>query len=211
MRIRLLLVTAVVTALSVVMAASPASAVTHSEAVSALLVADEVGNRWHTVDASRGSSGDLSGCESAQYTRRGVDAKAKRAFRFGKSASFITEKLTAFDTTRLARRDFRKGVELFSACEEFTIDGTPFSVHRVNLGDFADQRAGFKIRGTVDRDGEFVPITFFLVTTRWGHQIVATTMVVEGALTGDQVRTVKASTVRVAKVATEKVDNVLGR
>ena len=210
MRIRLLLVTAALTALSLV-AASPASAVTRSEAVSALLTANEVGNRWHKVDVSRGSSGDFSGCESAQYTRRGVDAKAARAFRFAKSTSFITEKLAAFDTTRLARRDFRKRVELFSACEEFTVDGTSFSVHRVDLGDFADQRAGFKIRGTVERAGEFVPMTVFVVTTRWGHHIVATTMVVEGALTGAGVRVVKASTVRVAKVATEKVDNTLGR
>jgi hypothetical protein len=210
MRIRLLLVTATLTALSMVVA-SPASALTHAEAVRGLLLPNELGKAWHKVDVSAGGANAFDGCPSAAYTKKGVDAKAARAFQFRSSTTFVTEKLTAFDTVRLAQRDFRKGVQLYTACDSFTAHGATFNIHRVRLGDFADQRAGFRFRGTVDTSEGAVPMTVFRITTRWGHHVIVSTMVVSGALNAEQTREVKKSTVRVAKVATERVDIQLGR
>lgn len=210
MRIRLLFVTAALTALSLAVA-SPASALTHADAVGALLNANELGKGWHKVDVSAGGANDFAGCPSAKYTKKGVDAKAARAFQFRKSTTFVTEKIAAFDTVRLAKRDFRKGVELFSACDHFTVNGDTFNVHRIRLGDFADQRAGFRMRGRVDTAEGEVPMTVFRIATRWGHQVIVSTMVVSGGLDAAQVREVKKSTVRVAKVATKKVDIQIGR
>jgi hypothetical protein len=212
MRIRLLLVTAAVSALSLV-AASPASAaVSHSEAVGALLTANEVGIRWHKVPVSDGMSGMLKGCASASYESKGIDAKAARAFQFRQQDTFITEKLKSFDTTKLAGREVRKWVALYSDCDSFVVGGQTFTIHSVNLGDFADAQAGFKIKGMVeDADGLEVPFTAITVGAKWGHHVVAATTVVLGGLSADQVKALKKSTVRVAKVSLEKVDNELGR
>jgi hypothetical protein len=212
MRIRLLLVTAAVSALSLV-AASPASAaVSHDEAVRALLTANEVGNNWHKVPVSEGMTGMLHGCPSAAYTSRGVDAKAARAFQFRQQDSFITERLKAFDTTRLAGREILRWFALYSACDSFQHDGQTFTIKEVTVGDFADRTAGFKIKGIVtDAEGIEVPVTAILIGAKWGHSVVTTTMVVVGGLTSDQVKDMKKSTIRVAKVGVEKVDNKLGR
>jgi hypothetical protein len=212
MRIRLLLVTAIVSALSLV-AASPASAaVSHSEAVGALLTANEVGKNWHKVPVSEGMSGTFTGCPSATYTSKGLDAKAARAFQFRQQESWITERLKSFDTTKLAGREVRKWVNLYSACDSFQVDGQTFTIHEANVGDFADKTAAFKIRGIVtDADGTEVPITAVLVGAKWGHHVVSATMVVIGGLTSAQVTDMKKSTVKVVKVGVEKVDNELGR
>jgi hypothetical protein len=210
MRIRLLLVTAAVSALSLI-AASPASAaVSHSEAVGALLSANEVGKNWHKVPVSEGMTGMLHGCFT--YTSKGVDAKAARAFQFRQQETWITERLKSFDTTKLAGREVRKWVARYSECGSFVHDGQTFTMSKAKVGDFADRTAAFKIRGIVtDADGVEAPVTAILVGAKWGHHVVTTTTVLVGGLTAADVRDLRRSTVQVAKVAVEKVDNKLGR
>lgn len=210
MRIRLLLVTAVVSALSLV-AASPASAaVSHKEAVGALLTANEVGKNWHKVAVSDGMSGILHGCTT--YTSKGLDAKAARALQFRQQDSWITERLKSFDGVKLAGREVAKWVVRYGSCDSFEHDGQTFTISKASVGGFADATAAFKIKGIVtDADGTEVPLTAILVGAKWGHHVVSETTVVIGGLTSDQVKDLKKSTVRVAKVAVEKVDNKLGR
>jgi hypothetical protein len=212
MRIRLLLVTIAVTALSLV-AASPASAaVSHDEAVGALLTAKEVGKNWHKVAVSDGMSGILHGCASAQYTSKGVDAKAARALQFRQQESWITERLKSFDTTKLAGREVNKWVARYSECDSFQHDGQTFTISKAKVGDFADKTAAFKIKGIVtDSAGVESPVTAILVGAKWGHHVVSETQVVVGGLTGAQVGEMRKSTIQVAKVAVEKIDNKLGR
>jgi len=210
MRIRLLLVTAAVSALSLV-AASPASAaVSHSEAVGALLTANEVGKNWHKVPVSEGMTGILHGCTT--YTSKGVDAKAARALQFRQQDSWITERLKSFDGIKLAGREVAKWVAKYGSCDSFEHDGQTFTISKASVGGFADATAAFKIKGIVtDADGTEAPLTAILVGAKWGHHVVSETTVVIGGLTSDQVKDLKKSTVRVAKVAVEKVDNELGR
>jgi hypothetical protein len=210
MRIRLLLVTAAVSALSLV-AASPASAaVSHNQAVGALLTANEVGNHWHKVPVSDGMTGLLHGCNT--YTSKGIDAKAARAFQFRNQETWITERLKAFDTTKLANREVNKWVARYGDCDSFMVDGQTFTTTSVKVGDFADRTAGFKIKGIVEDDeGTESPVTAILVAAKWGHSVVSATTVVIGGLNSEQVKDLKKSTVRVAKVGVEKVDNKLGR
>jgi len=212
MRIRLLLVTIAVTALSLV-AASPASAaVSLSEAVGALLTANEVGKNWHKVAVSDGMSGMLTGCTSAQYISKGIDAKAARAFQFRQQDTFITERLKSFDTPKLAGREVRKWVARYSDCSSFTHDGQTFTITKAKVGDFADATAAFKIKGIVtDAAGVEAPVTAILVGAKWGHHVVSAATVVVGGLTSAQVTELRKSTIRVAKVSLEKVDNKLGR
>src|SRR6188508_2312725 len=126
MRIRLLLVTAAVSALSLV-AASPASAaVSHSEAVGALLTANEVGKNWHKVAVSDGMSGILHGCTT--YTSKGLDAKAARAMQFRQDDSWITERLKSFDGIKLAGREVAKWVAKYGSCDSFEHDGQTFTI-----------------------------------------------------------------------------------
>jgi hypothetical protein len=210
MRIRLLLVTAAVSVLSLV-AASPASAaVSHKEAVGALLTANEVGNRWHKVAVSDGMSGILHGCTT--YTSKGLDAKAARAFQFRQQDTWITERLKSFDGVKLAGREVAKWVVRYGSCDSFEHDGQTFTISKASVGGFADATAAFKIKGIVTDDaGVESPVTAILVGAKWGHHVVSATTVVIGGLTSDQVKDLKKSTVRVAKVAVEKVDNKLGR
>jgi hypothetical protein len=210
MRIRLLLVTAAVSALSLV-AASPASAaVSHSEAVGALLTANEVGKNWHKVAVSDGMSGILHGCTT--YTSKGLDAKAARAMQFRQDDSWITERLKSFDGIKLAGREVAKWVAKYGSCDSFVHDGQTFTISKASVGGFADATAAFKIKGIVtDADGTEVPLTAILVGAKWGHHVVSETTVVIGGLTSDQVKDLKKSTIRVTKVAVEKVDNKLGR
>ena len=211
MRIRLLLVTIAATVLSLV-AASPASAaVSHDEAVGALLTAKEVGKNWHKVAVSDGMSGILDGCASAQYTSKGLDAKAARALQFRQDESWITERLKSFDTTKLAGREVNKWVARYS-CDSFQHDGQTFTISKAKVGDFADKTAAFKIKGIVtDAAGVESPVTAILVGAKWGHHVVTETQVVVGGLTGAQVGDMRKATIQVAKVAVEKVDNKLGR
>ena len=210
MRIRLLLVTAAVSALSLV-AASPASAaVSHSEAVGALLTANEVGKNWHKVAVSDGMSGILHGCTT--YTSKGLDAKAARAMQFRQDDSWITERLKSFDGIKLAGREVAKWVAKYGSCDSFEHDGQTFTISKASVGGFADATAAFKIKGIVtDADGTEVPLTAILVGAKWGHHVVSETTVVIGGLNSAQVKDLKKSTVRVTKVAVEKVDNKLGR
>ena len=210
MRIRLLLVTAAVSVLSLV-AASPASAaVTHREAVGALLTVNEVGNNWHKVAVSDGMSGMLHGCST--YTSKGLDAKAARAFQFRQQETWITERLKAFDTPKLAGREVNKWVARYSDCDSFEHEGQTFTISKAKVGDFADRTAAFKIKGIVtDAEGIEVPVTAILVGAKWGHHVVTATTVVIGGLTSAQVTELRKSTIRVAKVGVEKVDIKLGR
>ena len=212
MRIRMLLVTAAVSAVSLVGASPASAAVTHSEAVGALLTVKEIGKNWHKVAVSDGMSGMLHGCASAQYTSKGLDAKAARTVQFRQQETWITERLKSFDTTKLAGREVRKWVARYSACDTFEHDGQTFTMSKAKVGDFADATAAFKIKGIVtDADGVEAPVTAILVGAKWGHHVVSATTVVVGGLTADQVRELRKSTIRVAKVSVEKVDNELGR
>jgi hypothetical protein len=210
MRSRLLLVTAAVSALALVGASPASAAISHSEAVGALLTAKEVGNNWHKVAVSDGMTGMLHGCAGAQYTSKGIDAKAARAFQFRQQETFITERLKSFDTTKLAGREVRKWVARYS-CASFVHDGQTFTISKAKVGDFADATAAFKIKGIVtDADGVEAPVTAILVGAKWGHHVVAAATVVVGGLTSAQVTELRKSTIRVAKVSGEKVDNKLG-
>ncbi|HET9945188.1 MAG TPA: hypothetical protein VFR56_06015 [Actinomycetes bacterium] len=210
MRIRLLLVTAAVSALSMV-AASPASAaVTHSEAVGALLTVNEIGGRWHKVPVSEGMTGMLHGCNT--YTTKGLDAKAARAFQFRQQDTWITERLKSFDGVKLAGREVAKWVARYGSCDSFEHDGQTFTISKAKVGGFADATAAFKIKGIVtDADGIESPVTAILVGAKFGHHVVSATTVVIGGLTSEQVTDLRKSTIRVAKVGVEKVDIKLGR
>jgi hypothetical protein len=213
MRIRLLLITAVLTAFSLVVA-GPASAatVTKSDVVSSLLTVRAFGDGWHKTDLSGGSGGgDVSGCESATYTSTGVKAKASRDFQYAKTPTFITENVTSFGTRKAARRDFAKGVRLFSACTDFTVDGKTFTIKRLTVSGYADQVAAFRILGSVATAVGDVPISMFIVVTRWGRQQVSVVTTVGGRATSADLTSLKRSTVKISKGATGKVATVLGR
>jgi hypothetical protein len=211
MRIRLLLVTAVLTALSLVVA-SPASAatITRSDVVSSLLTVRDLTDGWHKTDLS-GGGGDVSGCESASYTSTGVKAKATRHFQYTQEPTFISEEVMSFGTRKAARRDFSKGVRLFSACTDFTIDGKTFTIKRLSVDGYADQVAAFRILGSVATAAGDVPMSLFLVVTRWGRQQVVVMTTVGGSVTPAVLRSLKTATVQVSKGATGKVATVLGR
>ena len=94
----------------------------------------------------------------------------------------------------------------------FQHDGQTFTISKAKVGDFADKTAAFKIKGIVtDADGVESPVTAILVGAKWGHHVVSETQVVVGGLTGAQVGDMRKSTIQVAKVAVEKIDNKLGR
>ena len=213
MRIRLLLVTAVLTALSLVVA-SPASAatVTRSDVVSSLLTVRDLTDGWHKTDLSGGGGGsDVSGCESASYTSIGVKAKAGRDFQYAQVPTFITEEVMSFGTREAARRDFSKGVRQFSACTDFTIDGKTFTIKRLSVGGYADQVAAFRILGSVATAAGDVPMSLFLVVTRWGRQQVMVLTTVGGRVTSTVLASNKRSTVQISRAATGNVASMLGR
>jgi hypothetical protein len=212
MRTRLLLATALLTAGSLVVA-GPASAatITRSDVVGSLLTVRDLSDGWHKADLGGSGSADVSGCESARYTSTGVKAKAGRDFQYNQLPTFISEKVLSFGTRAAARRDFAKGVRLFSDCDSFTVNGRTFTIKRLAVGGYADQVAAFRILGSVSTAAGVVPMSTFLVVTRWGRQQVSVLTVVGGRSTPALLSSLKASTVTISKGATAKVAKRLGR
>lgn len=211
MRIRLLLVTAAVTALSLV-AASPASAaVSHRDVVGALLTTENLNKGWHKVDLSAGGSTGSSGCAAAHYRSTGLAAKAARSFKFKKTPTFITEKIGSFSSRGAAKRDFGKAKRLYGSCDSYTVDGETFTIHSISLGDYADQVVGYKVKGNVQTAAGRIPVTVFVITTRWGDQVVSTTMVFISGISAAGTKDLRMSTVRTSKAATRVVKDTLGR
>jgi hypothetical protein len=212
MRTRLLLVTALLTACSLVVA-GPASAatVTRSDVVGSLLTVRDLAAGWHKADLGGGGGIDVSGCESARYSSTGVKAEAGRSFQYNQLPTFILENVQSFGTRAAAKRDFAKGVRLFSACDSFTVDGRTFTIKRLSVGGYADQVAAFRILGSVSTAAGVVPMSTFLVVTRWGRQQVSVLTVVGGRSTPALLSSLKASTVTISKGATAKVAKRLGR
>lgn len=212
MRFRLIAVIAVFTALSLV-ATTPASAatITRTKVVRSLLTATDLGTGWHKTDLGSGSGSEVSGCESAQYESVGVRFKAEREFQYGETPTFISESVYSFRTRTAARKDFTKGVRVFSACSSFTMDGSVFRITRLSVAPFADQTAAFKITGSVPTAAGDVPLTLFFVVSRWGRQQTALMTMVGGQMTSAEARATKSGSVQIARAATQKVASRLGR
>lgn len=210
----MLAVTAAVAALSLV-AAGPAPAattITRATVVSSLLTATQLGAGWHRYDdRDSGATPEVTGCAGTAYQTVGLRFTAKRSFQYAEAPSFVQETVGSFRSRDAARSDFAKGVRQFTACTSFTIDGKVFTVKRLSMPTFADQRVMFLIAGSVATAAGDVPFTVWLVVTRWGRQQTATTVMVAGTLTSDDRRALKASAVRVARAATGKVATLLGR
>lgn len=214
MRFRLLLVTAVLTAFSLVVAA-PASAatITQTDVRRSLLTVRDLGDGWRATDLDSGSGtgSDIQGCEQSEFASRGVRHEASRDFQYQQAAEFISEDVTSYRTKRAARRDFNKGVRSLASCTEFTMDGKTFRINALSVNSYADQIAAFRIQGSVATESGDVPVTLFLIPTRWGRQVTATRTIIGGTLTSADLRGLKNASVRIAKVATSKVATRLGR
>jgi hypothetical protein len=212
MRFRIIAVTAVFTALSLVVA-SPASAatITRTKVVRSLLTATELGAGWHKTDLGSGDGSEVTGCESADYESVGIRFEVEREFQYGEVPTYIAENVWSFRTRTKASQDFSKGVRLFSACSSFTMDGAVFRITRLSVADFADQEAAFRIVGSVPTAAGDVPLTMFIVLSRWGRQQVALMTMVGGQMTSAEVRATKTGSVRIARAATQKVAGRLGR
>lgn len=212
MRVRLVLVTAVLTALSLVVAGpASAAAVTKRDVVRSLLTPRNLSDGWHKTDLGSGPASDVQGCEAAQFVSKGVRHKASRDFQYADAATFITENVSSFWTQRGARRDFNKGTRAFASCSDFTIDGMPFTMKQLQVNSYADQIVLFRAQGTVTDEAGDVPVTIHTVVTRWGRQETGTSTMIFGALTPADLRELKTASVRIAKMATAKVADRLGR
>lgn len=203
--------TAVVTAVVLAGPASAAAATTKRQVVRSLLTATQVGSGWHLYDDSGNPSADVSGCPDASTTTVGLAFSAKRAFQYSSNLLFAHEQIESFRTTLGARKDFRKSLASFSSCTTFMVDGKPWTVTRVSLPAYADQQAMFRLSGPVATVAGDVPVTMFLVATRWGHHEVVSMLTVGGRMTSTQRTQVKQAAVRLSKLATTKVAARLGR
>lgn len=208
---RLAALAAVVVAASLV-AASPATAaaITRPKVVGALLTAGEIGAGWQRYEDT-GEDADVVGCESTRYQTVGARFKAERMFQYRQAPSLISESVQSFYTRDGARRDFTRGIKLFSACSSFTIDGQTFRITRLSVPDLADQEVAFQLSGSVATAAGPVELTIFLVAARHGRQTVAVLTFSGGPLTAADRRAVKQGSIRVARGATAKVASVLGR
>jgi hypothetical protein len=214
MRVRLVLVTAVLTAFSLVVAGpASAAAVTKRDVVRSLLTPRNLSEGWHKTDlGGSGPGADVQGCESGEHVTTGRRHKATRDFQYADTPTYITEEVGSFWTRRAARRDFNKSVKGFTACPEFTMDGRTFRVTRLSVDSYADQIAAFRVQGSVaTADGGEVPLTAHLVATRWGRQTTVLTTLVGGEVPASELSGLKTASVRIGKRATAKVAQVLGR
>lgn len=214
MRFRLLLVTAVLTALSLV-AAGPASAaaITKRDVVRSLLTPRDLSDGWHKTDlGNSGPGSDIQGCEAGDYVTKGRRHKASRDFQYADVPTFITEEVSSFWTRRAARRDFVKSVRALASCPEFTMEGRTFRVTQLSVNSYADQISAFRVQGSVaTADGDEVPLTAHVVAARWGRQVTGIITLVGGEVPASELGGIKRGTLRIAKLATSKVASKLGR
>ena len=206
-------VIAAVVAVTVVLAgpASAAAATTKRQVVRSLLTATEVGSGWHLYDDSGSPSADVSGCTGTTQTTVGLKFSAKRAFQYSSNLLFAHEQIESFRTILAARKDFKKSLASFSSCTTLMVNGRPWTVARLSVPSYADQQAMFRLSGPVATAVGDVPVTMFLVATRWGHHEVVSMLTVGGQLTSTQRTEVKKAAVRLSKLATSKVAARLGR
>lgn len=194
--------------------ATPANAalsVTRSQVRHALLTAAQLGDGWQRID-SGDSSVDIQGCGAEDSTTpAGLLFHPKRGFQYGQVLNFVHEQIYSFRTVRRAKADFNASVRELNGCDSFTVDGKTWHVKRLTMPSYADQRAIYRFTGPVATAAGDVPLTIHLIATRYGHHEVTTAVTVAGQLTSDLRRVVKKSSVRIAKVATVKVENRLGR
>jgi hypothetical protein len=199
----------------VLVAATPASAatsLTHLQVVHATLSASDLGAGWHHYDASNsGADPSVQGCEGTNYRTTGVRYDVERDYQFDTTATFVNEDLQTFRTTLAASRDFTKGLRSFSACTSLTIDGKPWTVKRLTVADYADRTALFRMRGVVGTAAGDVPLVMFLSVAKFGHHEIETVTIVGGQITAAELTSIRTSSVRINRLATEKVRLKLGR
>lgn len=215
MRRLLVLAVSGLTVLAVV-AATPAAAsssVTRSQVRHSLLTAAQLGDGWHRFDDTGDSTPDIQGCGGAATSAPfGLRFAPQRAFQYGQVASFVHEQIYTFRTIKGAKADFGANVKEFNNCDSFTLDGKTWRVIKLTMPSYADQRAIYRLSGLVaTAAGVDVPVTMFLIVTRYGHHEVLTIATVGGQLTSTVRTEIKKGAVRIAKVATLKVQDRLGR
>ena len=216
MRIRLTAVTALAMVLAVIAAtpATAAPAITRPQVKSSLLTVDDLSKGWHrTAGSGPGSAApEVTGCKALRAKSVGVAHEADRSFRYRKLPTFIQESVQSFGTPKLARTDFAKSVRLFRSCPRFTTDGERWEVTRLSMPDYAAQRAMYRLTGAVGTAAGDIEITMFLVASRVGRQQVVVLVTVAGnGMTRAVRRGLADSSVRISRVATGKVRDVLGR
>lgn len=198
-----------------VLAATPADAaltVTKSQVRHSLLTAAQLGDGWQRIDNSGDSTTDIQGCGAEDSsTPAGLRFQPKRSFQYRQVLSFVQEQIYSFRTVRRARADFNASARELDGCDSFTVDGKTWHVKKLTMPSYADQRAIYRFTGPVATAAGDVPVTMFLVATRYGHHEVTTAVTVGGQLTSTLRTEIKKSAVRVAKLATAKVQNRLGR
>ena len=212
MRIRLLLTTAVVTVLSLVVATPALAAVTQAQVRSALFTNENLGGAWHRVDRGTGGGGAVvAECAGADFRSSKVKAAAGREWRYRQQQSYLNESIASFGSKDAARNEFKRSVQALVGCAHMTVDGEPFTVQRLSVSNFGDQRAAFRFRGNVQAGDGLEPLTIVLVASRFGRQVTEVSITVHGKLSAEDQALLRFRTVRAAKIATAKVADVLGR
>ena len=200
-------------------AASPAGAATtvsKAKVVKALVSADELGPKWHKTSAGSSGSGSVmntGGCsETFEYKSVGLEREVERTFQFAKTALVFDETIQVFGSAAQAKADFTKGVATFAKCTSWTVDGKPWTVTRISSPKYADQRAKYRMTGTIAAASGDVTVTTYIVVTRHGkHETVASLIVGGNGFTAAEQRTFSAGATRGSKLATAKVAAFLGR
>ena len=204
------------TVLAVVAAtpANAATAVTKRQVRHSLLTAAQLGDGWHRIDSSSGEdSADIQGCGSEGTSARpaGLRFQPQRDFQYGQVLSLVNEQIYSFRTVRNAKAGFVASVRELRGCDSFTVDGKTWHVKRLTMPSYADQRAMYRFSGPVATASGDVPMTMFLVATRYGRHEVTIAAMLAGQLTSTDRTVVKRGVVRIAKAATLKVQDRLGR
>jgi hypothetical protein len=199
----------------VLVAATPASAaasLTHLQVVHATLSAKDLGAGWHTYDAgSSGADPSVQGCEGTSFRTTGLRYDVERDYQFDTAATFVNEDLQTFRTQLAAGRDFTKGLKSFSGCTSLTVDGKSWTVKRLTVSDYADRTALFRLRGAIGTAAGDVPIVMFLSVAKFGHHEIETVIIVGGQITAAELTGIRNSSVRINRLATDKVRLKLGR
>ncbi len=199
----------------VLVAATPASAaasLTRLQVVHATLSASDLGAGWHHYDASNsGADPSVQGCEGTSYRTTGVRYDVQRDYQFDTSATFVNEELQTFRTKLGASRDFSKGLRSLSACTTLTVDGKQWTVKRLTVSDYADRTALFRLRGVIGTAAGDVPLAMFLSVAKLGHHEIETVTIVGGQVSQSELTSIRNASVRINRLATDKVRLKLGR
>ncbi len=204
------------TALGLVLAvpASAAPALTRSDVAGALLTPGEVGDGWERTGGGRlAHIGPGAGCEDGPggvtptAARFGID----RQFASLDSPHLVSEALHSYATRRAARRDVSASIRLLERCRSFTSDTLTLRIRRIPVPDVAGADRSARWRVTAAGDSAGGPFAMYVVLTRHGrHEVMTVVGAVGDASPADRTAMARES-VRLARLATAKVADRLGR